>query len=535
MTHFTNPILAGYYPDPSVLRVGDTFYLVNSSFEHFPGLPIHASTDLVNWRLVTHAVSRTEQFDYTNIRPSGGLYAPTLREHNGTFYIVCTFVDGPEGAEGNFILSAPSPEGPWSDPTFVDFPGIDPSLFFEDDRAWWLGCADAEPYLYEGHKSAWLQEINVATGGFVGERHQLWSGALRDSIWCEGPHLYAKDGWYYLLTAEGGTEFNHAVTVARSRAITGPYVGHARNPVLTHRHLGEAAPVQNVGHAEIFDDQAGNWWAVTLGTRPVAGGHVLGRETFLAPVSWEDDWPVFSPGAGMLPSGGETNLDSAVHELIPGHVGDGNLLAHALTTVANGSVEVSKLVSLRANWLEATSASARKGSLLLRSNTAGLDSCEVHTFVASRFADHHSTMNLKMRVSVDSLPAAAASGLALVQNNTHHLFVGLTKDKTGQAFLTVSETIAGAHHVAASSQPLAQTQSEASSVIELDLTAQLSGSHVKLTARAGEIVVNKALTAAALTTEVAGGFVGTVAGPYTQGNKEFETLVDHWTISREPR
>jgi len=186
------------------------------------------------------------------------------------------------------------------------------------------GCRGSDNEQYEGHAVTWLQEIDVTTGALLGEEHIVWEGALKGARWCEGPHLFHKDGWYYILTAEGGTEFLHAITIARSRDITGPYVGYPANPVMTHRHLGHSAPVQYVGHSDIFQDSNGKWWAVALATRPVNGKHILGRETFLVDVVWEEDWPVFAPGRGVLPTTGETGLDSAVTVSRPGHVADGN-------------------------------------------------------------------------------------------------------------------------------------------------------------------------------------------------------------------
>ncbi len=296
---FRNPILPGFYPDPSICRVGDDFWLVTSSFSYFPGVPIFHSLDLVNWEQVGHVLDRPSQLDLDAVQHSHGIFAPTLRHHDGIFYMITTLV----GKQGNFIVTARNPAGPWSDPFWLeDAPGIDPSLFFDTDgRAWVTGTADAPDSAYWGDNEIWMRELDLATMKLHGPRHGLWRGAAKTSNWVEAPHLYRMGEWYYLMIAEGGTEYHHAVTIARSKNLFGPYEGNPANPILTHRHLGKSAPIWNAGHADLVCTSMGEWWMVCLASRPY-GGHFrnLGRETFLAPVSWEDDWPVVSPGTGKL-------------------------------------------------------------------------------------------------------------------------------------------------------------------------------------------------------------------------------------------
>jgi xylan 1,4-beta-xylosidase len=290
LTGFRNPILPGSHPDPSICRVGPDFYLVTSTFEWFPGLPVFHSRDLVHWRPLGHVLDRSEQLPLDGVRPSGGLYAPTIRYHDGTFYVVCTLVDGTAEA-GNFIVTATDPAGPWSAPHWLgELDSFDPSLLFDDDGRVWFHAT--RPVDASGHTEVWLRELDLAALTLVGPEHVIWRGALRDATWAEGPHLYRIGDRYHLVASEGGTALDHAVSVARSTDVTGPYEGNPRNPVLTHRHLGADHPIGSTGHADLIQTADGDWWAVLLAIRP---GLNLGRETFLTPVGWADGWPVI-PG-----------------------------------------------------------------------------------------------------------------------------------------------------------------------------------------------------------------------------------------------
>ncbi|MFD0527094.1 glycoside hydrolase family 43 protein [Kitasatospora arboriphila] len=244
-----NPVLPGFHPDPSVCRVGEDYYLVTSSFEYFPGLPLFHSRDLAHWRPIGHAVDRPGQLALDGVRPSGGLYAASLHHARGRFHLVCTLVDGLQ-QDGTFLLTADDPAGAWSDPVWLPgAPGFDPSLFFDDDgSAHLLGTRPTDE---EGRTEIWLRGIDLDRGVLTGEEHVLFRGALVDARWAEGPHLYRHEDHYVLVLAEGGTEHDHAVTVARSRRLTGPYRNNPRNPVLTHRHLGIWHPVTGAGHADL--------------------------------------------------------------------------------------------------------------------------------------------------------------------------------------------------------------------------------------------------------------------------------------------
>ena len=298
-----NPIIPGLAPDPSACQVGDTTYVVNSSFTWLPGLPIFASDDLASWELIGHALTEDNAgpLDLGLGHESQGIFAPTLRHIGGLFVLVCTTVVGE--ASRSFVMTAQRAEGPWSQPRFLDGAGgIDPDVFEDEDgTVWWTGTRLAADPLWEQQTQIWTRPVDLDAAAFTGEETVIWHGAVEGAVWSEGPHIYRIGDWYYLLTAEGGTAEEHSVSIARARSVTGPWEGCKRNPVFTHRNLGRAAEVHNVGHADLLRRPDGSWWAVMLGVRLRGNHHLLGRETFLCPVTWEDGWPVFAPGLGRLP------------------------------------------------------------------------------------------------------------------------------------------------------------------------------------------------------------------------------------------
>lgn len=303
--NFRNPVIPGFHPDPSIVRVGDDFYAVTSTFSWFPGLPIFHSRDLVNWRFIGNAIDRPEQVDFSGLGTNRGLFAPAITHHGGKFWIVNTCIE----CKGNFVITATDPAGPWSEPTWLDFGGIDPSLFFEADGTAWIVYNDAPPGepRYEGHRALWLQQFDPAEMKMLPTRTLLVDGGVDPStnpIWAEGPHIYQIDGWYYLLTAEGGTADQHSQTIYRSRELQGPYVPGPFNPILTQRDLSPNRPdrVEATGHADIVQLDDGSWWGLFLATRPFAGQSTLmGRETFLLPVRWIDGWPRFLDQGEAVP------------------------------------------------------------------------------------------------------------------------------------------------------------------------------------------------------------------------------------------
>lgn len=294
-----NPILPGFYPDPSICRVGEDFYLVTSSFETCPGIPLFHSKDLAHWEQLCYVMTPDNGFEMECNSFRGGVMAPTIRYHDGIFYVMnMNFSQG-----GNYIVTAKDPAGPWSPPHMLpDVPGIDASVFFDDDgRCYVVSTGEITNPEGKQERGIWAQEFDIEHFCTVGKRHDIWNCALCGAASPEAPHLYRRDGWYYLLIAEGGTEHFHAVTIARARNVFDWYEGNPANPVMTHRHFGYTAPIANVGHADMVELPDGSWWAVMLGSRTNSDQYKnIGRETFICPVRWERDWPVFSPESGKI-------------------------------------------------------------------------------------------------------------------------------------------------------------------------------------------------------------------------------------------
>ena len=303
---YLNPILAGFYPDPTVCRRGDDYYLATSSFAWYPGVPLFTSRDLVHWRQLGAILDRPSQLELDGAGVSRGIFAPSLACRPGKLWMITTLVD----RGGNFLVTATDPRGPWSDPVWLHFDGIDPSLFFDDDGKVYVvnnGLPEG-PQLYgQGHRAIWIQEYDTASRRLVGPRTMIVNGGVdlsQHPIWIEAPHIFTKDGWYYLICAEGGTAEQHSEVVFRSRRVFGPYAPGPVEPILTQRQLDPARPfpVWATGHADFVETQRGEWWAVFLGTRPYEDFTFnTGRETFLLPVRWRDGWPVILGGTETVP------------------------------------------------------------------------------------------------------------------------------------------------------------------------------------------------------------------------------------------
>lgn len=494
---FTNPIFPGFYPDPSVCRVGDDYYLVTSSFTYFPGVPIFHSKDLVNWRQIGHVLDRKSQLSLGAVGHSSGIFAPTIRYHEGLFYLVTTNV----ASGGNFIVTATDPAGDWSEPYWIaDAPGIDPSLFFNDDGKVYFHGTRPSPTgeKYYGDWEIWLQEIDLGQMKLVGEKSVLWKGALIDSVWPESPHIYQKDGYYYLIIAEGGTGHHHSVTIARSKTITGNYQGNPGNPILTHRHLGRNYPIANVGHGDLVSTQNDEWWFVVLASRPYGGYYRnLGRETFLVPVVWEDGWPVMSDGTGKVEfSYPKPNLQEQVW-----------LKASACDHFDQLTLDY-QWNSLRGPLDQYCSLDARRGFLRLYLKQDKLTDLSTPSFIGRRQQHINCTATTVMEFAPKQ--ESECAGLVVVQSNEYHY-------RLTRAIVNGSQRII-----------LIKCSSGEEEVV-VDRECNLNKVYLKVVAKGqdysfyfGESQSDLELVATCdgriLSTDVAGGFVGTYMGLYASSN-----------------
>lgn len=506
-----NPILKGFYPDPSICRVGNDFWLVTSTFSYFPGIPIFHSKDLSNWKQVGNVLDRAEQLDLNGQGISRGLFAPTIRYHKGRFYVVCTNV----GGKGNFVVTAKNPTGPWSNPVWLDAPGIDPSLFFDTDgSAWYIGTRPApEGPSYDGNWEAWAQPFDTEKLCLFGESVGLWRGALRDCIWPEAPHIYKVGSWYYLTIAEGGTGLDHAVSVARSSSITGPWIGKRSNPILTHRNLGSRAQITNVGHGDLFDDCEGNWWMVCLASRPRPSldgtGRVsnLGRETFIVPIHWEEEWPFASAKTGHIEDCYEgLNLDlSAAQESF----------GESIIEYFDNEKLPPYFLFLRTPVEGSWTLNPIKGTLDLSCQAADLSSNDPVSFVGVRQC--HFNWRLSARVSLKSSHQGDSAGLAILQSETfQYRFEIFASKENGTADKLRIVKVAGKAAEILFEGPLDEswgtTPVLSVSQINQSLSFFVGKTKINLTR------IPLEADASILSTEIAGGFVGTTLGMYASGN-----------------
>ena len=430
MKTFQNPILSGFYPDPSICRVGEEYYMVTSSFVYFPGLPIFYSRDLVHWEQIGHGISSPEQLDYKNCETSLGLWAPTIRYHEGMFYIINTFVsEGREARRDNYIITASDPAGPWSKACFIEgADGIDPSLFFDHDgRMWYAGNYISSDAHYEGHHGIYLCELDKETFQFKGSRTIIWDGEKSRSKWIEAPHIYYENGYYYLIVAEGGTFTNHSVMMARSATIDGDYEICPRNPVVTHRHLSLENDISVVGHGDLVETQNGEWWMVLLGVRPYQNSNFnLGRETFLIPVIWESD--------GWIRPDSEHGLVNAL-ERCP------NLPAYLPKPEFFSDNFESSILSNRWNTIHPSpepfySLKERPGCLRLFLLPESLNEICTPAFIGRR--QQHK--NFRLQTAMDFTPQTGTeeAGLALIQDDRYHYRYTVTL-KDGHRMLKLTE------------------------------------------------------------------------------------------------
>jgi alpha-N-arabinofuranosidase len=447
-------------------------------------------------------LDRPSQLDLDEIRPSGGLYAPTIRYHNGTFYLINTLVDGKQRS-GNFIVTATQPQGPWSEPYWLeDADGYDPSLFFDDDeRVWFTANRLNEKGFYTGHTEIYLREIDIKNKKFIGEEIVLWDGAVKGAVWAEAAHIYNANEYYYLLIAEGGTAHHHAVTIARSKNITGPFETNRGNPILTHRHLGLDYPIVGTGHADLVETQNGEWWAVLLAMRPYGGYfYNLGRETFLVPVRWEEEWPIISPGTGRV----EFEYPAP------------DLPEHVYPTPSTRDDFNETTLAYHWNFLRTPredfySLTERKGFLRLRLRAQELTKKSNPSFVGRR--QQH--IDFTAQTEFEFTPQAdECAGLVLIQNNDFH-FRFVVMQENGN-IIRLIKRLHGKDEILA-------TQALHTNRPTLKVTAHGQEYNFLFSTGGQWQVLSENIDGRILSTPVAGGFVGAYIAMYASSNGQPST------------
>ena len=498
-----NPILPGWYSDPSFCTNGEgDYFLVTSTFSYFPGVPIFHSRDLVNWKQIGHVLDRPSQLTGLDRQhTSGGIFAPDIKYNpaNGTYYMITTNV-----GTGSFLVKTKDPFGPWSEPILLpQVQGIDPSLFFDDDGKAYIVNNDDAPGgkpEYDGHRTIRIVEYDVVNDCTIGERRIIVDKGVDPAakpIWIEGPHLYKIDGKYFLMCAEGGTSDQHSEVVFRSDSPMGEYKPWNRNPILTQRHLAanRPDPVTCTGHADLLRTPEGEWWGVFLGCRPVKGGFEnLGRETFLLPVRWsEDGFPYFLEGEETVPlivrrPGAQVEENPTFGNFVVEDSFAGDKLDQAWMTLRGPA---DGLYALKGGALELTCSPMRATRF------------ETPALILRRLQHHAFTASTRMRFVPEGSEAA---GLLLYKDERHQYFlkVCLMDGEPSICLERSGETL--------SCKRLPKTFSTVDLAVASDDGLTFRFGYAVDGREMRTLVAN--VDASYLSTAVAGGFTGTTVGPY---------------------
>ncbi|QXP70791.1 glycoside hydrolase family 43 protein [Polaribacter sp. R2A056_3_33] len=518
-TSFANPVLKGFYPDPSICKVDSSYYLINSTFAYFPGIPVFKSDDLVNWKQIGNALDRPEQLDLEGLEVSQGVFAPAISYHNGVFYIINTIV----GGKNNFIISASNPAGPWSNPTWLpEVEGIDPSMFFDENGKTYVVFNSNPPNNlpeYDGHRTIKIIELDVKNLKTVGEAKIIINkGAKQEDkpIWIEGPHIYNRNGFYYVMAAEGGTAEDHSEVVFRSKSVLGPYKSYENNPILTQRNLKNTRknPITSTGHADIIEDNLGNWWGVFLGCRPYDGDNHFntGRETFMAPVKWENDWPIFDLEGDVVKDHYQITLEKPFANI---------------PSVNADFIDEFNTDILAFDWLFLRTPKEKwysllNGELTINTRSETTSGTSNPSFIGYR--QKHLFGEVTTNLSFKAVAENEKAGLIAFQNEKHYYYLckSLKENKPVVQLLKSSEK--GIEEIAFKS---IKENDKISFKIEAKGTFYNFYYSINNT---DWLVLNKNVDATFLSTKIAGGFVGTIYGMYTTslGEKSTNKAIYHW-------
>lgn len=515
-SEYWNPILAGFYPDPTICRVEDKFYLVNSSFCYFPGLPIFESTDLVNWKQIGNIIDRPEQANFGNSRLSGGMYAPTLRYHNGTFYVICTNVSG----GGNFIVTAKNPAGPWSNLMFIPgVDGIDPDIFFDDDGKLYITHNGPPPNnisVHDGHRAIYMFEYDLAKQKIIGESKLVINGGTDMAIkpvWIEGPHVIKKNGFYYMICAQGGTGYNHSEVVFRSKNIYGPYESYSNNPIMTQSHLdpNRKNEVSTTGHADFVELPNGDWWAVFLGCRPYGMDlYNTGRETFMMPVEWKNDWPTIVDGNKAIPMVNKRpNLPLSKEKIAPM---SGNFVSHDDFNDNKLDLKWNFIRTPSEKWYD-----LKDGKLFMKPRKESIHTETNFSFIGRR--QQHLKFEASTKLEFTPKDTLETAGLVAFQNEKHYLLIGkrLKGDGKTEVFLerTASKIQKGKPEIVAKKELEANAKEL---FVKIEGKGRYYDFYYKTAEKSEWILLSKDVDGIILSTKEAEGFVGTYLAMYTSSH-----------------
>lgn len=479
---YNNPVIKGFYPDPSICKVDDTYYLVCSSFQYFPGVPLFESKDLVNWTQIGHCLTRKSQIHLETVSSSGGVFAPTIRYNNGRFYMTTTN----DTTRQNFYIWTDDIYGEWSEPIMVDQGGIDPDLYFEDGKAFFMSNGTDD----EGIGGIIQCEIDIETGHKKTPSRSVWQGS--GGRYLESPHLYQMNGYYYLMASEGGTEYGHMVTYARGDSPSGPFEPYAKNPVLTNRNLG-GYELQGVGHGDLIQDEAGHWWIFHLGFRQSGQWltyHHLGREVFLTPVTFDEEGWFTAGHNGTTLMNFETDRisDTVIQQEKKSYTfenTDWNLdwcyLRHPNTE----------------NYL------LTQGNIKLKGTDVTLDVPASPTFIGLR------QKNFDATISVDVSLTNGEAGITIYMDEQHHYDLAIRKEQSG--YKVIERLNIG---------DIQSVENEVELGSDHQATLIIQASHERysfLIHTDGKDNLLGTAQTKYLSSEVAGGFTGVLIGLYASG------------------
>lgn len=433
MAYATNPILTGFNPDPSMIRVNNDYFIATSTFEWFPGVQIHHSTDLIHWELLCHPLDRLSQLNMIGEQSSCGIWAPCLSYSNGIYYLIYTDVKSFIGMfkdTHNYLVTATDINGPWSEPIYLNSSGFDASLFHDDDgKKYLLNMLMDYRCWHTKFSGIVLQEYCEVKMALIGKPINIFRGTqLRLT---EAPHLYKHDGYYYLMTAEGGTGYEHAVTMARSRTIEGPYEVDPLNPILTSHHTPDN-PLQKAGHGSITQGHNGKWYMVHLCGRPVGEERlcILGRETALEEVEWKEGWLRLVNGA---------NSPSNTVE-IAGVETDSTVVKKYLMEDFDKASWSIHLQSLRVPLAERASLVDRPGYLRLYGRES-FTSCHHQSLLAHRQQSFYAEVTTK--IDFNPLNFQTMAGLVYYYDSMSYYYLYITEDEVAGRVLSVISCILG--------------------------------------------------------------------------------------------